>query len=67
VAYRKILVAAIKNVQEGRDPPGVARDAASNHFRDTVTTSGTIPAELGWKGHCRQLVEQERGWVGGRG
>jgi len=62
VAGRKILLHAIKEVQEGRDPQHVIRDPARNDCKDVVTTFGTIPKGLSWKEHCHNLVQQGRGW-----
>jgi nitrite reductase/ring-hydroxylating ferredoxin subunit len=62
-AARQLMVAAIKDVEEGRDPMGVVRDPARNHL-NIVATFGVIPASVGWNDHCEQLLEQGRGWVG---
>jgi len=60
---RQLLAAAIKEVREGRDPPGVIRDRAKNQL-NIVATFGVIPASLNWNDHCQQLLAQGRGWVG---
>ncbi len=50
VVARGMLLRAIKDVQEGLDPPGVVRDPAANHF-SLVLTGGTIPASADWQTH----------------
>ncbi|HZT06334.1 MAG TPA: hypothetical protein VFC51_04840, partial [Chloroflexota bacterium] len=62
VVARKLLQSAIRDVQEGRDPPAVYRDPAKNTFRDVVTTYGTLPKSESWKEHCAKLVASGRGW-----
>lgn len=47
-AARSMLIRGIKDVQEGLDPPGVARDEASNRFQLELA-GGTIPASQDWR------------------
>ena len=57
---RKQLVKAIKDVQEGKDPPHVVRDPDKNRFPGIVILDGVIPSSMDWKVLCRQL-EAEAG------
>lgn len=50
VTARKILLGAIRDVQEGRDPPHVVRQASENRFPDLVVDSGLIPASSEHRG-----------------
>lgn len=63
---RNLLLRAIRDVQEGIDPPHVVRDPEANAFPDIVTTFGTIPVSLDWKDYCHQLAAEGRGWVSRR-
>ncbi|MPZ15754.1 MAG: Rieske 2Fe-2S domain-containing protein [Chloroflexi bacterium] len=62
VAARRILASAIKEVQNGRDPPHVVREPGQNRFPNIVATFGTIPKSTTWKEHCNQLASEGRGW-----
>lgn len=50
VTARKVLLGAIRDVQEGRDPPHVVRQASDNRFPDLVVDSGLIPASSEHRG-----------------
>ena len=64
VIARKLLLKAIKDVQEGKDPPAVFRDPANNLFTSIVATYGVIPSSTSWKDHCDELAERGDAWVG---
>jgi hypothetical protein len=64
VIGRKLLTSAIRDIEEGRDPPALLRDPARDRFTTIVATSAVIPASLDWKDYCRQLTAEGRGWVG---
>jgi hypothetical protein len=64
VTGRKLLASAIRDVQEGRDPPGIVRNPDLNRFPTIVATSAVIPHSVHWKEHCRKLIAEGRGWVG---
>ena len=61
VLTRNIMLKAIQDVQEGRDPPHVLRRPADNHFPDLVVDSGLIPDTLDhrgfWKSSLKTLVQ----------
>jgi phthalate 4,5-dioxygenase len=59
---RTLLRSAIKQVADGRDPPGVVRDDDLNDYPSIVTTSGVLPTGVGWREHCDRLAAQRRGW-----
>jgi phenylpropionate dioxygenase-like ring-hydroxylating dioxygenase large terminal subunit len=48
IAARAMLIRAIKDVQEGLDPPGVARDPAANHWHLDLA-GGTVPGDVDWR------------------
>ena len=60
VTARNLMLKAIRDVQEGRDPPHVVRDPAKNQFPDLVVQSGLVPAGMDhrvfWKPESRALV-----------
>ena len=64
VTGRKLLAGAIRDIQEGRDPPGIVREPGLNRFPTIVATSAVIPHTVHWKDHCRMLIADGRGWVG---
>lgn len=53
IAARKLILNAIKEVQEGRDPQHVVRDASANRFSDIVVISDVIPAAADWKEYTK--------------
>ncbi|HWH76188.1 MAG TPA: hypothetical protein VNT76_02410, partial [Candidatus Binatus sp.] len=53
VASRKLILNAIKEVQQGRDPQHVIRDPQKNRFANLVVLSDVIPASADWKAHTR--------------
>ncbi len=58
VAQRKILQKAIKDIQEGKDPPHVIRDPKLNRFPNMIIYVGVVPKTIGWKEQCK-LLEAE--------
>jgi phenylpropionate dioxygenase-like ring-hydroxylating dioxygenase large terminal subunit len=64
VIARKLLISAMKDVAEGRDPPAIVRDPAKNHFPTVVASYGVIPNSKDWKEHVRELMERGDSWVG---
>jgi hypothetical protein len=46
---RVMLLRAIKDVEEGRDPPHVIRRAEDNHFPGLGVTEERIPSSMGWQ------------------
>ncbi|MBM2811559.1 MAG: phthalate 4,5-dioxygenase [Chloroflexi bacterium] len=54
VALRQMLLSAVRDVQEGRDPPHVVRDPAANHFADIEVTQGLVPSSDSWRGFWKR-------------
>lgn len=48
IAIRKFLFEALRELEEGRDPPGIIRDPAKA-FQPIVSTGAVIPAEASWR------------------
>lgn len=57
VAARKVLLKAIGDVQEGREPANVVRDPKLNRFR-LVATAESVPGTKDWKEHARDLEQK---------
>jgi phthalate 4,5-dioxygenase len=58
LAARKLLLNAIKDVQEGRQPQHVIRDASLNRFSHLVVHSELVPAAEDCKQYVKQLERQ---------
>ena len=54
VAARKLMLKAIRDVEEGRDPQNVVRDAKANRF-PVITTAEAIPSSKDWREYCKEL------------
>ena len=62
IAARKLLLNAINDVKNGRDPQHVVRDPASNQFSHLQVFSEVIDASADWKQHTRERIARiERG------
>ncbi len=63
VASRKLLFSAIKDVQEGRDPPHIIRDSSKDRVPNIVAAlDQQIPSSQNWKDFCDQLLKEGRNW-----
>jgi phthalate 4,5-dioxygenase len=51
---RRMLLRAIRDVQEGRDPPHVVRATAANDFAHLVVRSEIVPASEDWRTYWRK-------------
>jgi phenylpropionate dioxygenase-like ring-hydroxylating dioxygenase large terminal subunit len=62
VAARKLLLNAIKDVEEGREPQHMIRDPKLNRFPHLVVVSEVVPASTDWKQYSAKLaaVSQQR-------
>jgi phthalate 4,5-dioxygenase len=58
LAARKLLLNAIKDVQEGRQPQHVIRDASLNRFPHLVVRSELVPVAEDCKQYVKQLERQ---------
>jgi phthalate 4,5-dioxygenase len=56
VAARRMLIAAIRDVEAGKDPPLVIRSANENVFNDLVVLAAMIGSDVDSKGHCAEIV-----------
>ena len=56
IAARKLLVNAIHDVENGRDPLHVVRDPKANRFLHVQVFSEVIPATVDWKQHALQRI-----------
>lgn len=54
LAARKLMLKAINDIEEGREPSHVVRDARANRFSNLVVLSEVIPLSMDWKDHARQ-------------
>jgi phenylpropionate dioxygenase-like ring-hydroxylating dioxygenase large terminal subunit len=56
VASRKLLLKGIQDMEAGKDPPGVIRDPAQNHFPRLFTwTSAIVPIDTDWKAYFHEM------------
>ncbi len=62
VASRKVYAAAIKDVADGRDPPGVIREPEKNEFKEVVANFADLPSSTSWKDYCKQLMANGEAW-----
>lgn len=60
VAARKLLEKAIRDVQEGREPPHVVRESSKNRFPHLLVLSDMIPNAGDWKEYTKGLEEEAR-------
>jgi hypothetical protein len=58
LAARKLLLNAIKDVREGRQPQHVIRDPRTNRFPHLVVHSELVPAAADWKEYVGELESQ---------
>jgi hypothetical protein len=58
VAARKLLLNAIRDVQEGKDPQHVVRDVKANSFAHLVVISEVIPASTNWKQYASKFTTE---------
>jgi len=56
VAARKLLLNAIQDVQEGKDPQHVVRDAKANSFAHLTVISEVISASTNWKQYASKFA-----------
>ena len=60
VAARKLLEKAIRDVQEGREPPQVIRVPSQNRFPNLLVLSDMIPDTSDWKEYTQSLEAEAR-------
>ena len=60
VAARKLMEKAMRDVQEGKDPPHVIRSAAENRFSHFLVISDMIPTSSDWRQYAKDLEAEAR-------
>ena len=60
VAARKLLEKAIKDVQDGREPPHVIREPKQNRFPGLLVISDMIPSASDWREYTKKLEAEAR-------
>ena len=60
VAARKLLLAAIDDVEEGRDPRHVVREPEKNSFQHLVVLSEVVSASTDWKQYLKKVAAEDR-------
>ncbi len=60
IAARKLMVKAIRDIQEGREPPHVVRDPEKNRFPHLQVISDLIPSSTDIKQHTRKIEAEAR-------
>jgi phenylpropionate dioxygenase-like ring-hydroxylating dioxygenase large terminal subunit len=58
VALRRFLLQAVRDLERGEDPPGLAFDPAQNDFTETMCTWTTVPAGMSWRESEKSLYAQ---------
>ena len=53
IALRKMLLAAVNDLQQGKEPRHIVHDPAMNDFSRLRSIKGVLPAETDW----RKLME----------
>jgi phthalate 4,5-dioxygenase oxygenase subunit len=48
-AARRQLLSAIREMQEGNEPPYILRDAKENHFQHLLAINEVVPSSVDWK------------------
>jgi hypothetical protein len=56
IAARKLILNAIRDVQQGRDPQHVVRDSNANQFLHLQVFSEVVDAAADWKQHTRERI-----------
>ena len=57
IEVRKALLNAVKQIQEGKEAPGLLRDPAENQFADFVCSSTFIEDHEDGPAYCRRVLE----------
>jgi len=60
VAARKLMQKAIKDIEEGRDPPHVVRSASNNRFPNLLIVSDMIAEDSDYKQYTKNLETEAR-------
>jgi hypothetical protein len=60
VAARKLMEKAIKDIQEGREPPHVIRTPEQNRLANLLVISDLLTGVTDWKGYTRAMEKEAR-------
>jgi phenylpropionate dioxygenase-like ring-hydroxylating dioxygenase large terminal subunit len=60
LAQRKLLLKAMKDVEEGRDPLHVIRDPKWNRFPHMVVISEVVPGSADWRAYAKKAEAEAR-------
>jgi hypothetical protein len=60
IAARKLMVKAIRDIQDGGEPPHVVRDPAKNRFPHLQVISDLIPGDTDIKQHTKKIEAEAR-------
>jgi phthalate 4,5-dioxygenase len=61
IVMRQVMLRAIRDVQEGRDPPHVVRDPRANAFPELVVLAEVLPRDQDWEAYLdRQIAARQR-------
>jgi hypothetical protein len=61
IAMRQMLLEAVRDVADGKDPPHVIRDPAHNHFPSLLVWVGTVPSGTDWQAIRRRAAAAGEG------
>ena len=61
VAARKLMGKAIRDIQEGREPPHVMRKPEQNNLAHLLVISDLVEGVSDWKGYTRAMEKEARG------
>jgi hypothetical protein len=53
IALRRLFLKAVREIQEGKEPPHLVRDPADNRFADLRSSKDLLPTGAAW----RELLE----------
>ena len=56
-AHRRLLLQAIRAVQDGAEPPNVTHDPARNDYEDLICADAIVPAGEDWRASWRQYLK----------
>jgi len=48
IAMREFLLGALRAMEQGKDPPGIAFEPARNPYADIFTVNATVPLDVRW-------------------
>jgi phthalate 4,5-dioxygenase len=61
ILMRKLMFQAIRDVQEGRDPPHVVRDPSANRFPELMVLADVLPDDADWQEYLAERIAERRG------